>query len=86
MVRWGVELADKLGLESWLEASPYGYPLYKLYGFQDVKVMDFKITERWGATKPEGRNWGENNALELGGPLPSGSLRSVIMRRPAKAN
>lgn len=83
-MRWGTDLADKLGLVSWLEASPYGYLVYRLFGFEDVKVMDFKVTERWGVVNDESRNWGENNALELGGPLAVGSHRSVIMRRAPK--
>lgn len=46
--------------------------------------MDFKTTETWGATKPEGRDWGENSALEIGGPLAEGELRSVFMKRLPK--
>lgn len=81
MVRWGNDLADSLGLESYLEASPYGYSVYKRLGFEDVAVMDFDMTGKWGAVKEEGRNWGEQNAFELGGPLPTGLMRSVIMKR-----
>ncbi|KAK5651509.1 hypothetical protein OQA88_11963 [Cercophora sp. LCS_1] len=81
LVRWGNELADSLGLASYLEASPYGYSVYKRLGFEDVDVLDFDMAGRWGAVKAEGRNWGESNALELGGPLPEGSMRTVIMKR-----
>ncbi|KAK4451414.1 puromycin N-acetyltransferase [Podospora aff. communis PSN243] len=86
LLRWGTDLADSLGLISWLEASPYGYHLYKRHGYEDVAVIDFKVTETWGAKKAEGWNWGEKCALELGGPLPEGEMRTVIMKRvPNKA-
>jgi hypothetical protein len=78
-------LADSLGLVSWLEASPYGYPLYKRHGYEDVAVIDFRITETWGAKKGEGRDWGEKSALEIGGPLPEGEMRTVVMKRLPKA-
>ena len=83
-MRWGTELADSLGLVSWLESSAYGYPVYKRAGYEDVLPLDFKITETWGATKAEGRDWGESAALELGGPVPEGTMRSVIMKRLPK--
>lgn len=82
LLRWGLDLADQLGLVSCLEASPYGYGLYKRYGYEDVDVMDFKITERWGVTKPEDQNWGANLAVDIAGPLPEGQMRIVIMKRP----
>ncbi|KAK1757817.1 hypothetical protein QBC47DRAFT_165683 [Echria macrotheca] len=84
LVRWGNDLADSLGLVSYIEASPHGYSVYKKQGFEDVLALDFKVTETWGAIKEEGRNWGENNAVEIGGPLAPGCLRTVVMRRPAR--
>ncbi|KAK0656915.1 hypothetical protein B0T16DRAFT_48970 [Cercophora newfieldiana] len=86
LLRWGADLADSLGLDIWLEASPQGYPLYKKHGYEDVAVVDSSFTERWGVTKPEGHNWGENSALEVGGPVAEGSMRSVIMKRPKASN
>jgi len=32
-LRWGLSKADELGLESWLEASDYGAPVYPKWGF-----------------------------------------------------
>jgi len=86
LLRWGTDLADSLGLASWLESSPYGYPLYKRHGYKDISVIDFEITKRWGPTKPADRDWGENSALEIGGPVAEGVLRTVIMKRPPKAS
>lgn len=86
MVQWGADLADSLGLVTWLEASPYGYPLYKRYGYEDIAVLDLKTTEKWGVTKPEDRDWGENSALEIAGPLAVGELRTVFMKRLPKTS
>jgi hypothetical protein len=86
LVRWGIDLADSLGLVSWLEASPYGYPLYKRYGYKDIAVIDFTAPETWGGTPPEDRDWGENSALEIGGPLAVGELRQVSMKRLPKTS
>ncbi|GAB1310616.1 Puromycin N-acetyltransferase [Madurella fahalii] len=84
LVRWGVELADELGLPCRLEASPVGYSLYKKFGYEDVDVLDTRITETWGVANTNGSNWGTNNAVALAGPAPEGVMRTVIMRRPPK--
>jgi GNAT superfamily N-acetyltransferase len=86
LLEWGVNLADSLGLPCRLEASPVGYGLYRKFGFEDVGVLDVKITENWGATNTNGSNWGANNAILLAGPLADGAQRTVIMRRPCKAS
>ncbi len=85
LVRWGTELADSLGLVSYLESSPYGYSVYKRAGYEDIAVLDFKATETWGFVNTEKRNWGENGGLELGGPLAEGSIRAVVMKRTPKS-
>ena len=47
ILRWGAEEADRLGLESYLEASPEGKPLYEKSGF--VGVDDFTVDmSQWG--------------------------------------
>ncbi|KAK0754313.1 N-acetyltransferase-like protein [Schizothecium vesticola] len=84
LLRQGCELADSLGLPSWLAASPEGYPVYRKFGYQNVAVMDFDVTGTWGITKTEAWNWGATNALDIAGPLPEGFSRSVLMKRPAK--
>ncbi|KAL2137276.1 hypothetical protein VTI74DRAFT_5007 [Chaetomium olivicolor] len=85
LVAQGVELADRLGLPCRVEASPAGYGLYRKFGYEDVDVLDLNVTELWGAVNTDGSNWGANNAIALCGPAPKGVVRSVIMRRPAKA-
>ncbi|KAH6650508.1 hypothetical protein F5144DRAFT_481517 [Chaetomium tenue] len=84
LLEWGVNLADSLGLPCRLEASPIGYGLYRKFGFEDVGVVDVKISENWGVTNTNGSNWGANNAILLAGPLADGAQRTVIMRRPCK--
>ncbi|POS73694.1 hypothetical protein DHEL01_v207907 [Diaporthe helianthi] len=87
LLRWGCGLADTENKTAWLEASPVGYSLYKKFGFEPVEVADLKLTELWGAVKTdEGENWGEANAVELGGELPEGSFRSVMMKRLPKTS
>ncbi|KAK0730199.1 hypothetical protein B0H67DRAFT_475633 [Lasiosphaeris hirsuta] len=85
LLRWGTELADRLGLPSYLEASPYGYPAYKRHSYQDLVVIDFEITKTWGLAKLESWNWGHNCAVALGGALADGSFRAIIMKRPFKS-
>ncbi|KAL1843826.1 hypothetical protein VTJ49DRAFT_7177 [Mycothermus thermophilus] len=85
LMKWGVDLADRLGLPAWVEASPIGYGLYRKFGYQDVDVLDLNITEKWGVTNTDGSNWGANTAVELKGPAPEGVFRTVILRRPPKA-
>lgn len=84
LVKWGTDLADNLGLPCRLEASPVGYNLYRKFGFEDVDVLDVKITETWGVSNTDGSNWGANNAVALAGQLADGVQRTVIMRRPPK--
>lgn len=38
---WGAQEADKLGLESYLEASRMGRPLYARWGYKEVGMLDF---------------------------------------------
>lgn len=83
-MRRGVELADELGVPCRLEASPVGYSLYKKFGYEDVDVLDTKVTETWGVANTDGSNWGANNAVALAGPAAEGVMRTVIMRRPPK--
>ncbi|KAK7990007.1 phosphoribosyl transferase domain protein [Apiospora arundinis] len=38
LLKWGLELADKDGLEVYLQAGPAGVPLYRKCGFEDIEV------------------------------------------------
>ncbi|KAL8376009.1 hypothetical protein RB595_007221 [Gaeumannomyces hyphopodioides] len=85
LLRSGLELADELGLAARLEASPPGYRLYLRHGFEPVAAQDLEITRRWGKAQAAGENWGQENAVEVCGPLAEGCYRTVFMRRPPKA-
>ncbi|KAL2264247.1 hypothetical protein VTK26DRAFT_9023 [Humicola hyalothermophila] len=84
LLRWGLDLADSLGIPTHLEASPAGYPLYRKFGFEDIDVLDLDLARDWGMQRPDGKDWGANIAVELVGPAPEGVSRSGIMRRPAR--
>ncbi|KAG8169239.1 hypothetical protein KVR01_001988 [Diaporthe batatas] len=86
LLKWGCELADREKTTAWLESSPVGYSLYKKFGFEPVEVADLKLTSLWGAVNSDGENWGGANAVEVGGELPEGSFRSVMMKRLPKTS
>ena len=46
-MKWGNEQADKLGLLSYLEASPMGKPLYERFGYKEVRDLPFDARS-WG--------------------------------------
>ena len=37
LMQWGTDLADRLGLESWVSARPLAKPLYLRYGFEVIE-------------------------------------------------
>lgn len=41
MMQWGVQEADKDGVESYLDATPEGKPLYERFGFESVDEWPF---------------------------------------------
>ncbi|KAK3309871.1 acyl-CoA N-acyltransferase, partial [Chaetomium strumarium] len=85
LMKWGVDLADSLGLPCRLEASPAGYRLYKKFGFEDFDVLDLPVTEKWGVANTKGDNWGQDIAVGLAGRAPDGVHRCALMRRPPKS-
>ncbi|KAA8635336.1 hypothetical protein SMACR_01558 [Sordaria macrospora] len=85
LLHWGTTLADELSLPLFLESSPFGYNLYRQFGFEPIDVFDFPVFDLFGAVKREGQNWGELVALEFAGSLAKGCFRTAIMRRPAKS-
>ncbi|KAF7170549.1 hypothetical protein CNMCM6106_005183 [Aspergillus hiratsukae] len=40
LLRWGLERADEVGLETYLSSSPAGRPLYEKYGFRVVEERE----------------------------------------------
>lgn len=53
LVDWGCKIADDHGVECYLEASKFGYPLYKREGFreafgEDASVITFDVGQFTG--------------------------------------
>lgn len=46
-MQWGLDHAEKIGLPAYLEASIFGYPLYKRLGFHDIDKVVIRA-EEWG--------------------------------------
>jgi GNAT superfamily N-acetyltransferase len=46
-LKWGLEKADEMGVQAYLESSPKGKGLYAKYGFVEEGVMKFDARE-WG--------------------------------------
>lgn len=53
LVKWGVETADELGIEAYLDTSMMGRKLYERFGFELVREVRFD-REEWGG---EGVDW-----------------------------
>jgi len=45
-VKWGTDLADRLLVPCWVEASPFGHHLYEENGFRDLEKVCTR-TKKW---------------------------------------
>ena len=48
LIRWGLEQADRDGVEAYIEASPVGAPIYERFGWKaeaQVRALNGKYTE-----------------------------------------
>jgi GNAT superfamily N-acetyltransferase len=52
LVKWGVNRADEMGVEAFLEATRFGRPLYEKNGFQVIEHVVIQVPEKW-AHKPK---------------------------------
>ena len=46
LMKWGVETADKLGIESWMEGSSLGRILYEKCGYRVLFKLTYDVTKR----------------------------------------
>lgn len=50
MLQWGLEIADREGVECWIDASPMGLGLYKKLGWKEVGEIKVDLRD-WGGKK-----------------------------------
>lgn len=43
LMKWGIERTNELGIPAYLEASPFGVPLYKSVGFEDYEPITMEV-------------------------------------------
>lgn len=59
LVQYGNKSADEVGLPVFLQASPYGYPIYRKHGFETVQYLDVDL-RKW-APKADSDDKGYGN-------------------------
>jgi len=52
LLKWGVDRADELGGEVFLEATPFGRHMYEQNGFQVTEYIIIPVPEKW-ADRPK---------------------------------
>ena len=67
LVEYGAQLADGKGLPTFLQGSPFGFPVYTNHGFETVQYLDVDL-----------REWAPN---AKGGDRGYGNYRSRYMLR-----
>lgn len=72
VMKWGLEHADELGLETYIEATDVGKPVYEKFGFDAIEMSELHLEKQ---TTEEGKKV-EADLLPL---------QWWSMRRPAKA-
>ncbi|KAL3462067.1 acyl-CoA N-acyltransferase [Aspergillus heterothallicus] len=77
IMEWGLRIADERGLESWLDATEFGAPLYKLFGFRPILVNRVKPVPERDLSADEEEEW-EHYTKTL---LP---IDATVMWRPPK--
>lgn len=45
LVRWGIELSDKIGLPCYVQASEQGRRLYQHHGFEEIDTVEFNLSD-----------------------------------------
>lgn len=60
LLQWGLDRADRDGLEVYLSASPAGRPLYEKRGFQVVEIEEvFPDSQQAYMLRPKSESWGK---------------------------
>ncbi|KAL8891579.1 MAG: hypothetical protein Q9192_005725, partial [Flavoplaca navasiana] len=54
LIKWGTDLADSMGIDTVLEATKAGIPVYEKHGFETEFQMRFEVPEKFeGRERPE---------------------------------
>jgi hypothetical protein len=52
LIKWGLDIADSLGLPAYLESSPVAHRLYEKFGFRDIDELTLSPQWNNGSAKP----------------------------------
>ncbi|EXJ54247.1 hypothetical protein A1O7_09584 [Cladophialophora yegresii CBS 114405] len=52
LIKWGLDIADALGLPAYLESSPVAHRLYQKFGFQDIDELVLSPKWNYGSANP----------------------------------
>ncbi|EED18764.1 conserved hypothetical protein [Talaromyces stipitatus ATCC 10500] len=75
IMKWGLRKADQLGLESWLDASPFGYSLYHSVGFLTYGSNNVSIKMHEDYNQGQQAEWEEYKKIML-------PVEHAVMWRP----
>ncbi|KAF7594657.1 hypothetical protein BBP40_008748 [Aspergillus hancockii] len=65
LTQWGCDVADKLGVQCYVESSKKGYPVYKRKGFQEVSSNADDNLIYFDASRFTGRGGGDGDWVNL---------------------
>lgn len=75
IMNWGLAKADELGLDCWLDASKYGYPLYQSVGFMTYGSNNIHVDMPAYYTENQKAEWEHYKKILL-------PLENAVMWRP----
>ena len=58
LVKYGNQLADQVGLPIFLQASPFGYPIYAKHDIETVQDLDVDLREWAPGAKSNDKGYG----------------------------
>lgn len=58
LVKYGNQLADQVSLPIFLQASPFGYPIYARHNFETVQYLDVDLREWAPSAKSNDKGYG----------------------------
>lgn len=68
LVKWGVEVADRMGVDAVIESSSEGAGLYKQEGFMQLDEYDLPLPDKWKDRPKQRVRWMEKPAKSISNP------------------